>query len=330
MTIEELAEYAGTSVAKLEQLADRLPKGDDFTTNVYTAYNRGRREIVVPTTALDTITKNLHRSFVIELPYDPPSHVHGFVKGRSPFTNAAQHLNKACVLRVDLQEFFPSIDSVRVNEALLSQGLESNAAELCTRIVTIRGRLPIGLSTSPLMSNISFENTDYVLAKYCTSEGLTFTRYVDDMIFSGDVAHRNLHDIAEILAADGWLVNHRKTIFMRRGGPQYVTGLFVGCRDRPRIPRRIKRQMRRVCYLIEKFGYPTYMQKFGGDDARMVPNRLFGWARHIASIEPSIGYPMLRSLSENVPENHPHSNDRSRSDPFGNTGWGVIELVSDL
>jgi RNA-directed DNA polymerase len=138
--------------------------------------------------------------------------VHGFVKGRSTLTNAAQHLNKACVLRVDLQEFFPSIDSARVSVALQGQGLEPDAVKLFTRIVTISGCLPIGLSTSPLISNIVFENADYTLASYCKSEGLTFTRYVDDMVFSGDVVDRNLHDIKGILLANGWLVNDRKTI----------------------------------------------------------------------------------------------------------------------
>lgn len=330
MTIEDLSEYAGTSVAKLEKLADRLRERTDFSMHVYTTYNRGRREIVAPATALDTVTKNLYRSFVAELPYNPPLHVHGFVKGRSPLTNAAQHLDKACVLRVDLREFFPSINSDRVGTALQTQGFQTDALELCTRIVTINGRLPIGLSTSPLISNIVFEPTDYTLASYCEYEGLEFTRYVDDMVFSGDVADRNLGDIKEILLADGWLVNDRKTVFMRRGGPQYVTGLFVGCADRPRIPRRIKRQMRRVCYLIEQFGYQSYMEDFGGDDARMIPNRLYGWARYIASIEPSVGYPMLRLLSEHVPEENAHSLDQTRFDYIGITAPRIVESLDDL
>jgi len=163
------------------------------------------------------------------------------------------------------------------------------------------------------MSNLVFEQTDYALASYCESEDLTLTRYVDDMALSGDVVDRNLHEIRAILLDNGWRVNDRKTVFMRRGGPQYVTGLFVGCADRPRIPRRIKRQMRRVCFLIEQFGYQSYMDDFGGSDAQMIPNRLYGWARYIAAIEPNVGYPMLRTLSEHVPENRAHSDNGSRS-----------------
>jgi hypothetical protein len=86
--------------------------------------------------------------------------------------------------------------------------------------------------------------------------------------------------------------------------------------------------MRRVCYLIEQFGYWYYMDNFGGTSAQMIPNRLYGWARYIASIEPSVGYPMLRSLSENVPEVHAHS--ESRSNYIGNSALRVIETLDDL
>jgi RNA-directed DNA polymerase len=56
--------------------------------------------------------------------------------------------------------------------------------------------------------------------------------------------------------------------------------------------------------MIEKFGYEVYMQDFGGEDAEMLPTRLFGWARYIASVEPNIGYPLLRFLVDNIPPNY--------------------------
>lgn len=307
---DELADYAGTSLKRLQELAERVISGSDFQTNVYATFNRGRREIVVPSTALDRVAKNLHRSFTRELPYKPPPHVHGFVKGKSTFTNAAEHLGQACVLRVDLSEFFPSISASRVYMALCTLGLEPEAAELCIQIATIDDRLPIGLATSPILSNMVFERTDDRLVEYCAVNGLKFTRYVDDMTFSGDVSDQHLAEIDGLLSEFGWTVNRRKTAFMRRGGPQYVTGLYVGCSDRPRIPRRVKRQMRRVCFLIKTVGYEQYMDEFGGNEACMIPNRLYGWARHIAAIEPDVGYPMLQLLSTHVPEDHPHSLER--------------------
>jgi hypothetical protein len=155
-----LAQYAGTSVGILEFLAARSSEGVGFSVRSHRTKRGGIREIVKPAVLLDSVTKNLNRTLGVNLPYVPPSHVHGFVKGRSTLTNASSHVGKPCVLRLDLAEFFPSIESSRVQAAMRGQGFDGDAASLCARIVTIRGKLPIGLSTSPLMSNLVFEAAD--------------------------------------------------------------------------------------------------------------------------------------------------------------------------
>ena len=131
LTVEDVGEFSGTSVAKLEELAARLPTRVDFDLHTYATYNRGRRSIVIPKAAFDSVTKNLHRSLVSELPYVAPPHVHGFVRGRSTLTNAREHLDKPCVLRVDLKEFFPSIKEGRVLTALQRQGFYLAAVKSC-------------------------------------------------------------------------------------------------------------------------------------------------------------------------------------------------------
>ncbi len=204
---------------------------------------------------------------------------------------------------MDLEDFFPSIDAGRINSALRGQGYEEKAAEIAVNLVTIGGKLPIGLSTSPLLSNLIFLSTDLLLIEYAQEKGLSFTRYVDDLTFSGgDVTDRHAADIARILDDAGWSVNARKTAFMRRGGQQYVTGLYVGESDGPRIPRKVKRKMRWILHVISKFGYETYMAEFGGREEGMRRRRLLGWACYIASVEPDVGYPLLRAFIELVPE----------------------------
>ncbi len=264
--------------------------------------NGGIREIIHPLSPLDAITKNLNRSFTYSGIYDAPDHVHGFIRGRSTLTNARPHLGSPCVLRVDLEDFFSTITASMVEESLLALGYEEKAAQLAVGLLTIARKLPIGLSTSPFLSNVAFQHTDRALIAYATSEGLSFTRYVDDLAFSGAVDDGHLVAISRILDLDGWSVSTRKTAFMRRGGPQYVTGLYVGESDRPRIPRSMKRHMRSVLHIISKFGYETYMDEFGGEAAGMTRNRLLGWACYIASVEPDLGYPLLRELGELIPE----------------------------
>lgn len=303
-SIDDLAEHAGTSVAILEWISRTLPVGEGRLYDRWPSRKKhgGLREIFEPLTPFDAITKNLHRSFTGLLPYEAPDHVHGFVHGRSTVSNASQHLGKKCVLRVDLEDFFPSITTAMTKASLWENGYEEKASELAVSIVTIAGKLPIGLSTSPFLSNMVFLSTDRSLAEYAQSEGLSFTRYADDLTFSGEVTNRHRDDIYRILDDTGWSVNTRKTVFMRRGGPQYVTGLYVGEPDRPRIPPKIKRRMRWVLHMISKFGYDIYMEEFRGERDEMHRRRLLGWACYIAAVEPDVGYPLLRAFHELIPE----------------------------
>ncbi|GAA4690860.1 reverse transcriptase family protein [Phytohabitans rumicis] len=302
-SVEDLGQHSGVSVRILESLSEDLPAGAGklFRAQSFRKKRGGLREIIKPNPWLDLITKNLRRSFLAVLPYRPPDHVHGFVNGRSTVTNASAHLGRACVLRVDLEDFFPSIGSAQLKAALQEQGYDDKAASLAVSIVTIGGKLPIGLSTSPFLSNLAFQHTDHILAEYAEAAGLSFTRYVDDLVFSGEVSDQHLAAIERILNDSGWSINQHKTAFMRRGGPQYVTGLYVGATDHPRIPRKTKRHMRWVLHIITKFGYDEYMAEFGGENADMLPQRLLGWACYIAAAEPDVGYPLLRALNEQLP-----------------------------
>lgn len=303
-SVDDLAEHAGASVEFLERLSSTLPVGAGrlYTQQTYRKKHGGIREVFKPRPPFDAISKNLHRSFVERLSYEAPDHVHGFVRGCSTISNAGRHLAKECVLRMDLEDFFPSISAATIKTSLQAQGYEEKAADLAVDLVTIGGKLPIGLSTSPFLSNLVFLSTDRSLAEYAQSEGLSFTRYVDDLTFSGEVIDRHSAEIGRILDDAGWSVNTRKTAFMRRGGPQYVTGLYVGEADGPRIPRKVKRRMRWILHVISKFGYDTYMAEFGGEDEEMYRHRLLGWACYIAAVEPDLGYPLLRAFDDLVPE----------------------------
>ncbi|MFJ3527273.1 reverse transcriptase family protein [Streptomyces sp. NPDC090132] len=298
-SVDQLAEQAGLSLENLEWLAAQMPTGDGllYVQRRHRKKHGGIREVVELKPPFKDVSKNLHRDFTDRFSYEVPDHVHGFIRGRSTISNASQHLAKRCVLRMDLEDFFPSIGAATVRASLREQGYEEKAVELAVNLVTIGGKLPIGLSTSPLFSNLSFRSTDHSLAEYARSEGLSFTRYVDDLTFSGDVADRHFVDIARILDEAGWSVNTRKTAFMRRGGPQYVTGLYVGEPGGPRIPRNLKRRMRWISHVISNFGYDVYMADFGGEADGMYPRRLLGWARYIAAVEPDVGYPLLRAFT---------------------------------
>ncbi|HEX5298627.1 MAG TPA: hypothetical protein VFW50_16715 [Streptosporangiaceae bacterium] len=147
---------------------------------------------------------------------------------------------------------------------------------------------------------------------------------MDDLTFSGEVTDRHLTDISKILDDANWSVNTYKTAFMRRGGRQYVTGLYVGESDRPHIPRETKRRMRWILHMIQKFGYETYWESFGGERDEMHRKRLLGWACYIAAVEPGVGKPLLRAFYELIPE------EFGDAPEWDNLSSNLITLVTDV
>lgn len=289
---ERLAGQLLIDLGSLQQLASEVQDGTRTKTLSVRKPDRSSRTVHVPDEFLRFALKKLSEVLYDELP-EPASHVYGFVKGRGIRQNAARHLAKPVVLRMDLANFFESISREAVLESLRENGYDDAAGSLVADLTTVSGGLAIGLNTSPVLSNLAFRNTDLRLAELADEHGFVHTRYVDDLVFSGEVPRDFVEDVARCVTAMGWTVNTTKTRYMKRGGSQYVTGLSVADPLRPRIPVRLKRRMRWKAHYIEKFGYDAYMSTFGGEDCGDHPRRLLGWARHIASIEPEVGRPLL-------------------------------------
>jgi hypothetical protein len=100
--------------------------------------------------------------------------------------------------------------------------------------------LPQGAPTSPALANLCAHRLDVRLAGLAEEACARYTRYADDLVFSGDEGlasrtHRFLAVAAAIAQHEGFAVNHRKTRIMRGGGRQSVAGLVVN--TRPNVPR---------------------------------------------------------------------------------------------
>ncbi len=259
------------------------------------------REICRPDDTYDSVVKNL-RGFLEEVTdYAAPPWVYGFVRGRSTVQNAAQHLAQDMVVTMDLLHFFPTITTAQVVGVLVRDGFDPAAAELCGALATVGGHLPIGLSTSPHLSNLVFLDTDHALAALAGRHGQNFTRYVDDLTFSGAQVPGLVADVTATLQQHGWEVNPDKTRQVRRGGAQYVTGLYVGSRAGPFVPRRIKRRLRWTVHMIEQVGFEEYLLRFGGQQRGESFGHLLGWARYVCAVERDRGKGLLQALSANPP-----------------------------
>jgi RNA-directed DNA polymerase len=205
--------------------------------------------------------KALQRKILTQILAKVPSHpaVHGFIKGRSIRTFIAPHQNRPIVLRMDLRDFFPSFRAARIQTLFRTVGYPEPVADLlggiCTNAVPrpmwskppfeadpaawkeasttySKPHLPQGAPTSPALANACSYRVDCRLAGLAKAVGVEYTRYADDLAFSGgkemerSVERFSTH-VAAILLEEGFLVHYRKTRVMRQGVRQHLVGLVA-------------------------------------------------------------------------------------------------------
>jgi RNA-directed DNA polymerase len=184
---------------------------------------------------------------------------HGFVPGRDVHSFSHVHTGKVTVVKLDLMSFFSSVTVSRVYGLLRTAGypepVAHTLAALCTTRTpadVLRGapdphraallrqpHLPQGAPTSPALANLCAFRLDRRLSGLAQTFGVDFSRYADDLAFSGDLqvpdAHRLVAWVSRIVTEEGFRIHPRKTRIRGRGDRQQLAGLVVN--ERPAVPR---------------------------------------------------------------------------------------------
>jgi RNA-directed DNA polymerase len=218
------------------------------------------RLIESPKPTLKTIQRRILSSILDRVPVHTGAH--GFRHGRSIKTFAQPHAGQPVVLRMDLQNFFPSISGARVQALFRTMGYPESVADrlgaICTnatprnvwkgaasdleaselrllRDMYTRPHLPQGSPTSPALTNLCAYRLDCRLSSLASAARAEYTRYADDLAFSGGqhfartVERFSVH-IAAILREEGFSANHHKTRIMRQGVRQHLACLTTNQR----------------------------------------------------------------------------------------------------
>ena len=235
------------------------------------------RQIRAPRTFLKTVQQYIQRFILGQL--ELPSHVTGFVKGRSVITNASIHKGARYLLNVDLEDFFGSITEKAVRQFFLELGYNGDMARLLMRLCTYEGQLPQGAPTSPSLANHIFSTADLEITELCKLRNLNYSRYADDLTFSGEnrISQDFLHELQTLLKTHGFNLNQKKTRFSRPGQAKYVTGLVVN--ERIQAPREVRRSLRAMFHNAER-NPSSFAEK---------PNHLLGWASYVNSYDRKLG-----------------------------------------
>ena len=271
-TIGALAEWLELDSSELGWFADlkalgykrRQPRLEHYHYRVLAKASGSIRLIETPKPRLKDLQRRILAAILDRIPSHPA--VHGFVKGRSIQTFAAPHVGRRVVLRMDLENFFPTFPGARVQSFFRTLGYPEPVADLLGGIATncvprtawsemikqpgfafdpqelwhvramyARPHLPQGAPTSPSLANLCSYRLDCRLSGLAQSAGAAYTRYADDLAFSGGEkfdrsVERFATKAAAILLEEGFTVQHRKTRIMRQSVRQHLAGLVTNQR----------------------------------------------------------------------------------------------------
>jgi retron-type reverse transcriptase len=281
---QELAQWLGIPLSRLRWYTHDKAADTVWHYVKYTIPKRsgGERVILAPKTELKDLQRKVLHGILKNVASGDSAH--GFITGRSIITNAQPHVGKQFVLNLDLKDFFPTVTFPRVRGLFIGLGysfaVSSALALLCTEYdrepfetneskywVSVGPRALVqGAPTSPALANLAARRLDIRLSGLARKHGFTYTRYADDLTFSGESLDSTLRilDVAQrLIAAEGFAVNTKKTRILRRSNQQSVTSIIVN--DRLNVPRSVRRQLRAILYNAQKNGLDT-QNRDGRDD----------------------------------------------------------------
>ena len=203
----------------------------------------------------------------------------GFSRGSSVISNAAAHIGRSTIIKLDITDFFPNTSVHRIRDFFLHTGWNEAAADVLTKIVGFDDGLPQGAPTSPGVSNVVNRYMDLRLNALAQSRGMTYTRYADDLTFSSETYARNdihglLRTTGVILKDFGYSLNTKKKRIIRNHRRQTVTGIVVN--ERLNLARPTRRWLRAVHHRLKEGGGSTLSQA-----------EFTGWMSYLRMVNPS-------------------------------------------
>lgn len=273
-------------------------------------HSGGLRRIMSPYRELRETQTWIKENILDKIPQ--PNCVTGFTKGRNTLRNAKIHEGQKFVLKVDMADFFETIDFIKVYWAFKRMGYEKNVsvclAKLCTAKINDykydqlkdreeiqklfeelkKKQLPFliqGAPTSPGLANIICYRMDRRMMGLANIHGFNYSRYADDMTFSADSIGNlpKIGMIRRIVESEGFHLKEEKTELLHEGNRQIVTGLLVD--GHVRVPGNYKKDIMRHIHFCQRYGGREHFN-------RIAPGKAYGkdWLagriRYVYSVEP--------------------------------------------
>lgn len=247
----------------------------------------GVRIISAPYPALLDCQRWINQHILSKVPIH--SSAHGFALRKSIITNAQAHVGKEYFLKVDIKDFFPSVTINQVITVFKNMGYTHRVSYYLSSLCCYEKILPQGAPTSPTLSNLIAAGMDNRLARFARKFKLSYTRYADDLAFSGSsITAKHLSYITAIIQDCGFNVNPAKTLLQQNKNKRILTGISIA-EEQIKLPREYKRKLKMEIHCIRKFGIVMHIR----NQRIKNPNHLstvIGRIQFWLSVEPDNGF----------------------------------------
>lgn len=297
---------------------------------------KGHRVLHIPCEQLMQMQRNLLNDLQACSNVNTSNVAHAFMPNRSIKTMAERHVDQPLVIRIDIKDFFPTINSNMVREAMFDAGYPTWLIRRTLQICFYKGSLPQGAPTSPLLSNVVGRMLDKRIIGLCKSwrhpvysnrktyrhtdangkktyrqndrvAEIRYTRYADDLVFSSSYKDLPLiiNPIAFVLKKAGFTVNRKKISVNRKSSRQIICGITVNEKlSKPKPYRKRVRAMLHNMILDNAYGHCSkghYVDRATKEIKPINFQKVQGLIAHIRDIcdSQAIGFErMLRILNE--------------------------------
>ena len=284
----------GRETGEISQIMSQLET--HYYNKAYIKKKNGQnRELDIPSVNLRIIQKwildNILNNIIIS------EYASGFCKKKSIVTNATPHIDKKCVINLDVKDFFPSISQSQVFRIFYYYGYTTEVSHILARLCTCHGHLPQGAVTSPCISNIACLKLDKRLSTLVSMFNASYTRYADDITISGGYGIKKMiPTVKTILADEGFVLNEEKTRIQYYYQRQEITGLIVNG-GQVRVPREYLKRFKQEIYYCKKYG-PSNHLKHEGIDKNNFKDYMYGKAYFVNMVDKALGEKLINNLNE--------------------------------
>ncbi len=321
-TPQDIADWLQVPIGKLAWMTHRTVRGQRAESEQKSHYTYhwipkktgGYRLIEAPKSELKEIQTRILRELLSLVP--PHRAAHGFVAGHSILTNAEPHVGQRLVLKFDLENFYTNIRYSRVVAIFRSVGYSREVALWLARLTTnsipwdlksplkswelqpySSRHLPQGAPTSPALANLSAFGLDVRLTGLAEAYELEYTRYADDLTFSGPgVVIPALPEviplIERIIRNERFRSRGRKRRVLRDSSRQSVTGVVVN--EKLNVSRKEFDQLKAILHNCRKLGPSTQKRDLTCD----LQSHLLGRISHVQQLNPERGAKLRRIYDE--------------------------------